>query len=107
MGGLSGGFDLDRLLDAFADAVSQFSQCAGYALLWEGEDGRLRMSCHRGIRSEVVEDARLGPTDALPGWYRRNRRVLTFAELADWSDRGSRCASAASLSSSAGRSPCR
>lgn len=87
MGGLSSGFDLDRLLEAFADAVSQFSQCAGYALLWEAEDGCLRIRCHRGVRAEVVEGARLCPTDALPTWYRRNRRVLTVAELADWSDR--------------------
>jgi len=87
MSGLSGGFDLDRLLDAFTDAISQFSQCASYALLWEGEDGCLQVRYHRGVRAEVVEDARLCPGDALPTWYRRNRRVLTLGELADWSDR--------------------
>lgn len=87
MGGLSGGFDLDRLLEAFADAVSQFSQCASFALLWEAEDGCLRVHNHRGVRAEVVADARLCPDDALPTWYRRNRRVLTAAELADWPDR--------------------
>ncbi|MBD3293280.1 MAG: PAS domain S-box protein [Armatimonadia bacterium] len=87
MGGLSSGFDLDRLLEAFTDAVSHFTQCAGYALLWEAEDGCLRVRCHRGVRSEVVEDARLCPDDALPTWYRRNRRVLTCAELGGWSDR--------------------
>ncbi len=86
MSGLSSGFDLDRLLEAFVDAVSQFSQCAGYALLWEADDGCLRVRCHRGVRAEVVGGARLCPTDALPVWYRRNRRVLTTAELVDWSD---------------------
>ncbi len=89
MSGLSSGFDLDRLLEAFVDAVSQFSQCASYALLWEADDGCLRVRCHRGVRAEVVEGARLCPTDALPVWYRRNRRVLTVAELADWTDRRS------------------
>jgi PAS domain S-box-containing protein len=87
MGGLSSGFDLDRLLEAFADAVSHFSQCASYALLWEEDDGCLRVRYHRGVRSEVVEDARLCPDDALPSWYRRNRRVLIAAELTDWEDR--------------------
>ncbi|HCA47832.1 MAG TPA: hypothetical protein DEP45_10910, partial [Armatimonadetes bacterium] len=86
MSGLSSGFDLDRLLEAFTDAVSQFSQCAGYTLLWEAEDGCLRVSRHRGLRAEIVEGGRLSPTDALPMWYRRNRRVLSLAELADWSD---------------------
>ena len=86
MGGLSNGFDLDRLLEAFTDAVSQFSQCAGYTLLWEAEDGCLRVRHHRGLRAEIVEGGRLCPTDALPVWYRRNRRVLSLAELADWSD---------------------
>ena len=87
MGGISGGFDLDRLLEAFTDAVSHFSQCASYALLWEDEDGCLGVRCHRGIRSEVVRDARLSPEAALPGWYRRNRRVLICDELSDWTDR--------------------
>ncbi len=87
MGGLSSGFDLDRLLEAFADAVSQFSQCAGYTLLWEADDGCLEVRYHRGLRAEIAEGARLSSDDALPTWYRRNRRVLTAAELADWDDR--------------------
>lgn len=87
MGGLSNGFDLDRLFEALTDAVTQFSQCASYALLWEAEGGCLRVRRHRGVREEVVDGARLCPCDALPKWYRRNRRVLTIAELADWSDR--------------------
>ena len=86
--GLTGGFDLDRLLDACVDAVSQFIQCASYCLLWEeAADGNLHVHRHRGIRGEVVADGRLSPVDALPTWYRRNRRVLTFAELSGWADR--------------------
>ncbi|MFW5866702.1 MAG: PAS domain S-box protein [Armatimonadota bacterium] len=87
MGGISGSFDLDRLLEAFTDAVSHFSQCASYALLWEDEHGCLGVRCHRGIRAEVVRDARLSPEAALRGWYRRNRRVLICDELPEWSDR--------------------
>ncbi len=86
LGGLSGGFDLDRLLEAFADAVSHFSQCASYALLWEDDDGCLAVRLHRGVRPEVARDARLSPDSALAAWYRRNRRVLIAGELAQWSD---------------------
>lgn len=87
MGGVAGGFDLDRLLEAYVDAVRQYSQCASYCLLWEDEDGALRVRNHRGVRSEVVEGARLCPSNALPTWYRRNRRVVTVAELSSWPDR--------------------
>lgn len=87
MGGLTGGFDLDRLLEAFADAVSQFSRCASYCLLWEAEEGILRIRCHQSTRAEVVAGARLRPHDALPTWYRRNRRVLTASELSEWEER--------------------
>ena len=37
--------------------------------------------------AEIAESAKLLSTDALPTWYRRNRRVVTAAELADWPDR--------------------
>lgn len=87
MSGLTSGFDLDRLLEALVDAVSQFSRCAGYALLWEAEDASLRVRCHQGMRAEVVAGARLRPKDALSTWYRRNRRVLTSSELSQWEDR--------------------
>ena len=87
MSGLTSGFDLDRLAEAFVDAVIQFSHCACYALLWEAADGCLRIRRHQGVRAEVVEGARLRPHDALPTWYRRNRRVLTASELPRWEDR--------------------
>ncbi len=87
MGGITGGFDLDRLLEAFVDAVSQFCRCARYCLLWEADDGALRTRCHRGVRAEVLAGGRLRSHDALPTWYRRNRRVLVLSELSDWEDR--------------------
>lgn len=87
MVGLAGGFDLDRLLEAYVDAVTRFSQCASYCLLWETPSAALSVRSHRGIPAEVVEGARLLSCDALPSWYRRNRRVLTRAELASWPDR--------------------
>jgi len=87
MSGLTGGFDLDRLLEAFVDAVSHFVRCASYCLLWEAPDGSLRVRSQRGVRAEIVEGACLRPHDALPTWYRRNPRVLTTAELSSWSDR--------------------
>ncbi|MGC9318496.1 MAG: GAF domain-containing protein [Armatimonadota bacterium] len=87
MGGVEGGFDLDRLLEAYVDAVTHFIGCASYCLLWERDEGHLAIRCQRGIRAEVVEAARLGPRDALPTWYRRNRRVLTVGELPSWPDR--------------------
>ncbi len=87
MAGLTGGFDLDRLLEACVDSVTRFSQCASYCLLWEAPDGGLRVRSQRGIPGEVVEDARLASCDALPTWYRRNRRVLTLGELRSWPDR--------------------
>jgi len=86
MSGFTGGFDLDRLLDAYVDAVGRFTRCASYCLLWES-GGALQVRSQRGIPGEVVEGGQLASCDALPTWYRRNRRVLSAAELATWSDR--------------------
>lgn len=86
LGGLTGGFDLGRLLDAYVDAIAHFTRCAGYCLLWESAEG-LQVRAQRGVPAEVVEGGRLSSCDALPTWYRRNRRVLTAAELATWPDR--------------------
>lgn len=86
MSGFTGGFDLDRLLEAYVDAVGHFTRCASYCLLWESPEG-LRVRAQRGIPGEVVEGGRLASCDALPTWYRRNRRVLTAGELATWGDR--------------------
>ncbi len=41
----------------------------------------------RGVPAEIAESAKLLSTDALPTWCRRNRRVVTAAELPDWPDR--------------------
>ncbi len=87
MAGFTGGFDLDRLLEACVDSVTHSSQCASYCLLWEAPEGGLRVRAQRGIPAEVVEGARLASCDALPTWYRRNRRVVTLKELGSWPDR--------------------
>ncbi len=87
MGGVAGRFDLDRLLEAYVDAVSHFVKCASYCLLWEDGERHLTVREQRGLRSEIARDARLSRADALPSWYRRNRRVVTSAELASWQDR--------------------
>ena len=92
MSGVAGGFDMQRLLEAYADAVSQFSRCASFCLLWEEREGgrfggRFRVRMQRGMRAEIVEGGRLLDSDALPSWYRRNRRMLSIAELAQWPER--------------------
>lgn len=88
MSGVAGSFDLGHLLDAYVDAATQFVQCATFCLLWEQrEAGRYTVYAQRGMRPEVVEGGKLLSQDALPTWYRRNRRVVTAAELADWPDR--------------------
>lgn len=88
MSGVAGGFDLQRLLEAYTDAVSQFSRCAAFCLLWEDPQGdRYIVRLHRGMRPELVQGGRLLPSDALPSWYRRNRRLLAISELPDWPDR--------------------
>ncbi len=92
MSGVAGGFDLQRLLEAYADAISQFSRCASFCLLWEESEGarfggRFGVRVQRGMRAEIVEGGRLLDSDALPSWYRRNRRMLPIAELAQWSER--------------------
>jgi len=87
MVGFTGGFDLDRLLEACVDSVTRFSQCASYCLLWEAPDGGLQVRSQRGIPGEVVDGARLASCDALTTWYRRNRRALALAELRSWPDR--------------------
>ncbi len=92
MSGVAGSFDLQRLLEAYADAVSQFSRCASFCLLWEESaggsfGGRFGVRVQRGMRAEIVEGGRLLDSDALPSWYRRNRRMLAIAELTQWSER--------------------
>ncbi len=87
MSGVTGGFDLQRLLEAYADAVSQFARCASFCLLWEeGTRGRYGVSAQRGMRPEIVAGGRLLATDGLPAWYRRNRRMISLAELSEWPD---------------------
>lgn len=93
MSGVAGSFDLQRLLEAYTDAISQFSRCASFCLLWgeESVDGRFGarfgVRVQRGMRAEIVEGGRLLDGDALPSWYRRNRRMLAVAELAQWTER--------------------
>ncbi len=87
MAGLTGGLSEQRLLSTYLDAVAEFVRSGSYCLLWweEGEDRYAVYQAH-GLRPEIVSDGRLQGTDALPTWYRRNRRVLTREELAGWSD---------------------
>ncbi|MCD6360888.1 MAG: PAS domain-containing protein [Armatimonadetes bacterium] len=88
MSGVAGGFDLQRLLEAYTDAVAQYTRCAGFCLLWEDENEECySVRLHRGIRPEIVAGGRLLPGDALPAWYRRNRRILSVSQLHEWPDR--------------------
>ncbi len=87
MVGFSGGFDLHHLLDVYVDSVTQFAHCATFCLLWEQPASACyAIHAQRGLREEVQQAARLSPADALPTWYRRNRRVITATELAGWSN---------------------
>ncbi len=87
IGGLTGGFDRERLLRSYLDAVVEMARCGSYCLLWWDSD----KTCYavqqaHGMRPELVTAGRLVATSAVPTWYRRNRRLLMREELADWSD---------------------
>ncbi len=89
MSGLTGGFDRDRLLQTYLDSVLELVRCSTYCLLtWDEERDRYTVYQAYGLRPEITSDGRLRTADALPTWYRRNHRVLTRDELADWPDVG-------------------
>ena len=88
MSGLAGGFDTDRLLTAYVEAVAELVRCASYCLLWRAPDKDcFTVYAAQGLHPEIVAQGRLLPTDSLPMWYHHNCRVLTRSELADWPDR--------------------
>ena len=88
MPALSGGFDTDRLLQTYVEAIAQFVRCATHCLLWRwpGED-RFNVYASSGLPPELVRQGRLLPADALPRWYLHNSRVLSREELPAWPDR--------------------
>jgi nitrogen-specific signal transduction histidine kinase len=88
MPALSGGFDTDRLLHTYVEALAQFVHCSTHCLLWRqpGED-RFSVYAASGLPPELVREGRLLPTDALPRWYLHNARVLSREELPGWPDR--------------------
>lgn len=85
---LSGGFDVDRLLQTYVEAVAQFVRCTTYCLLWRlvGEE-RLTVYASQGLAPGLSAQGRLLTSDGLPRWYLHNSRVLTRAELPQWPDR--------------------
>lgn len=85
---LSGGFDADRLLQTYVEAMAQFARCTTYCLLWRpGGEERLTVYACQGLASGMSAQGRLLASDELPRWYLHNSRVLTRAELAQWPDR--------------------
>jgi len=88
LSGLTGGFDRDRLLQAYLKAVVEYVRCGSYCLLWwEDSADCYRVNQTQGLRQQIAASGRLLVKDALPTWYQRNRRVLTRKELVDWPDR--------------------
>ncbi len=83
VGGLAAGFDLQRLLDVYVEAVGELTGCGSYCLLWRASaDDCYRVVRSLGLHTAVAEQGRLLLTDGLPTWYRRQRRVITHAEVA-------------------------
>lgn len=87
MSALAGNTDLDRLLKGYVEAATELTRSANYCFLWQDPGSReLRVRLSRGIHPELEAQGRLAPSDALPEWCRESNRVLTRAELAQWSD---------------------
>lgn len=87
MSALAGNTDLDRLLRGYVEAATELTRSANYCFLWQEPGSRtLRVRLSRGILPELEVQGRLAPSDALPEWCRESNRVLTRAELAQWSD---------------------
>jgi len=88
LGGFTGGFDAERLLQTYLKAVVEFVRPGNYCLLWrDDEQYCYSVWASHGMHQEIAASGRLLGKDALPSWYQRNRRVLTRTELADWTDR--------------------
>jgi len=88
LSGLTGGFDRDRLLQAYIETVVEYVRCGSYCLLWwEDSEDCYGVYQTQGLRQQIAASGRLLAKDALPTWYQRNRRMLTRKELADWPDR--------------------
>ena len=87
IGGLTGGFDRERLLRTYLDAVVEMARCGSYCLLWWDSDSNCyTVEQAHGVRPELVTAGRLVASSAVPTWYRRNRRLLIREELTSWSD---------------------
>ncbi|HEY3396621.1 MAG TPA: histidine kinase dimerization/phospho-acceptor domain-containing protein [Armatimonadota bacterium] len=88
MSGLAAGFDLNRLLHTYVDAVGHYARCATFCLLWRQEgDEAYRVFASQGLPAAMIAQGRLLPSDGLARWYHQSSRVLTRWELADWADR--------------------
>ncbi len=86
--GVAAGADIERLLDVYVDAVAELMSCSSYCLLWrratsdKSQEGyAFKVVRSLGLHEAVVRHARLLPTDGLPTWYRRQRRIITRAEV--------------------------
>ncbi|MCK4323624.1 MAG: GAF domain-containing protein [Armatimonadetes bacterium] len=88
LSGLAGGFDRDRLLQTYLNAVAEFVRPGSYSLLWwDDDEDCYAVWASQGMHQRIAASGRLLVKDALPSWYQRNRRVLRRAELAGWADR--------------------
>ncbi len=77
--------NLEQLLLAFVQAVSETISCAGYALLWDDPRQKaFTVLTARGLPPELCEFGKLGPTAALVQWYAHSNRPLTRQELVSW-----------------------
>jgi len=88
LSGFAGGFDRDRLLQTYLNAVVEFVRPSSYCLLWwDDAEDCYTVWASQGMHQRIAASGRLLVRDALPSWYQRNRRVLRRAELAGWADR--------------------
>ncbi len=88
MPALSSGFDADRLLGTYVEAIAQFVRCTTYCFLWRpaGQES-FTVYASQGLPPEMIGRGRLLASDGLPRWYLHNSRVLTRAEVPQWPDR--------------------
>jgi len=78
---LSAGFDLQRVVALFLDAVTEMMQPSRSAILISDQAGQhYRVAAHRGLAPHLVESASLHVDTGLPAWLGAEGRPLHIEE---------------------------
>lgn len=77
---MSGTTDVERLFNAYCDAVQHVTKCVSYCLLWQPDDGADFMVVRaEGPVPALPQTFRLPTTAPLVNWLKRTRGILTEA----------------------------